>query len=424
MVDIGAEAPSPEFVALLEPVVDDMRSNLDTLAQRYVRIVVEHDPGLGDDAVMFDVIRRAARANLSDVVDLLSGSRLRYEAPPENLALATALAQRDHPASTLIQGTRNGQRPFIEDLLRSFAGLTSDAGLLSEVTIWAHERVLTYLDSVLARMIDELASERRRWEGTPEARRWRTIRAILDGRLTDEAKAAQRLGHALTFEQLAMIVYCEEQPQGQSDSGANWLDDVARELARMLGAASYFTVPAGPGELYAWVSVKENPKVEALKQLGMPAGVGAAIGMAARGLEGFRRSHQQAQWALQIARQLRDPARVVSYQAVSGMSLLRDDPGQVRQFIALQLGGLAALDHGAARLRQTVLVALEEGMNASRAAKRLHMHRNTALYQLRSAEDLRGRPLDEQRFELELALRIVELFGNELLLPASGTGAR
>jgi DNA-binding PucR family transcriptional regulator len=65
-------------------------------------------------------------------------------------------------------------------------------------------------------------------------------------------------------------------------------------------------------------------------------------------------------------------------------------------------------------LRETVLAWLAEGGNARRAAERLHAHKNTVLYRLQRAQQLIGRPLDEGRGDLELALNALRWLGPRL----------
>jgi DNA-binding PucR family transcriptional regulator len=69
------------------------------------------------------------------------------------------------------------------------------------------------------------------------------------------------------------------------------------------------------------------------------------------------------------------------------------------------------------RLRETAYVFIEAGSNARLAADRLFAHKNTVLYRLRRAETMRGRPLDQRHFELEVALRLVRTLGDWALPP-------
>jgi hypothetical protein len=69
-------------------------------------------------------------------------------------------------------------------------------------------------------------------------------------------------------------------------------------------------------------------------------------------------------------------------------------------------------------LRETLLAWLAEGGNARRAAERLHAHKNTVLYRLQRAQRLLGRPLDQDRGALELALSAVRALGPQVAGPS------
>ena len=53
------------------------------------------------------------------------------------------------------------------------------------------------------------------------------------------------------------------------------------------------------------------------------------------------------------------------------------------------------------------------------AAERLHVHKNTVKYRVDRAVAARGRPLDEDRLELELALVATRWLGRAVLGPAA-----
>lgn len=409
-----ADPPSPGVVGLLSAVIDDVLPHTEELARQSIAIIVAEDPRLAGDDSVVQTMERAAVANIRATLPAFTARRPREDVPVESLALATLLAERDLDLGVLIQIYRTGQRPMYERLLREFAGRTSDAALLSEATVWASHRYFSYLDLVLSRSAEQHSIERQRWRRESASRRWRAVRDILDGRLADEKVAGHRLGHDLAGIHLAMIAVRTEHTESADDHPRS-LVDVVRDLGSRLGGRDTFTVSAGPGELYAWVALPRCLAPAQLDDLETPDGVAISAGIPAPGLTGFKRSHEQAGWALRIARRPHRRSRVVAYGSYSAMPLIRDDPEQLRQFVALHLGGLAAKDEAAARARSTLLATLAEGMNASRAAKRLYLHKNTVLYRLKSAEVLRGRPLSEQRFELEFALRLVETLGDAVL---------
>ncbi len=79
------------------------------------------------------------------------------------------------------------------------------------------------------------------------------------------------------------------------------------------------------------------------------------------------------------------------------------------------LGGLATDDEAHARLRETVRVLLAHQGSHTAAAAELSLHRNTVLYRVRRAEESRGRPLDDGRLDLEVALLVCRLLGRRVL---------
>jgi hypothetical protein len=93
------------------------------------------------------------------------------------------------------------------------------------------------------------------------------------------------------------------------------------------------------------------------------------------------------------------------------LALVREDPELIGDFMRRKLGGLAGDDPATERLRESVLVWLREGSNATVAATRLHTHKNTVRYRLQKAEEALGHPLNEDRLGLELALTLAVRFG-------------
>jgi DNA-binding PucR family transcriptional regulator len=68
------------------------------------------------------------------------------------------------------------------------------------------------------------------------------------------------------------------------------------------------------------------------------------------------------------------------------------------------LGDLAVDSPRNRGLRETALVFLRTGGSYTATAEQLILHRNTAQYRVRQAEEVRGRPLREGRLDVELAL--------------------
>jgi DNA-binding PucR family transcriptional regulator len=198
------------------------------------------------------------------------------------------------------------------------------------------------------------------------------------------------------------------------------LEAQAANAARAAGGPRALTLATGEGTLWAWVATADAPDLDAVAaalEESLAAGQGVALGTPDHGLPGFRRGHAEALHARRIA-ELGGRAGVVRYDEVELVSLASGDLERLGLFVRRTLGPLCADDDATERLRETLLAWLAEGGNARRAAERLHAHKNTVLYRLQRAQLLLGRPLDEDRGALELAIRAVRSLGPRVAGPA------
>jgi DNA-binding PucR family transcriptional regulator len=129
-----------------------------------------------------------------------------------------------------------------------------------------------------------------------------------------------------------------------------------------------------------------------------------AIGSRGVGIEGFRRSHLDALTAQRMLARLESKAHYVSFDRARLASLITVDREGAEHFIRDTLGELATAD---TQLRATIETFLDEGCNASRAADRLSVHRNTLLRRLDTADTLLPRPLQDNRVHVGVALEVL-----------------
>ncbi|HET6985287.1 MAG TPA: helix-turn-helix domain-containing protein, partial [Kribbella sp.] len=147
-----------------------------------------------------------------------------------------------------------------------------------------------------------------------------------------------------------------------------------------------------------------------------------AVGSPAAGADGFRVTHLEALRAQQVALAARDRAhRVTTFtdQQVRTAAMMAADPEGTRRLVRNALGPLAADTETAARLRETLLVFLAEKGSYLATADRVHLHKNTVKYRVDKALEERGRPLDDERLELELALVACRWLAGSVLMPAA-----
>jgi DNA-binding PucR family transcriptional regulator len=136
------------------------------------------------------------------------------------------------------------------------------------------------------------------------------------------------------------------------------------------------------------------------------------------GIEGFRRSHQQAEDARTVAIASGSSVhRVIlaSDPGVSVAALVGRDVEAASAWVGEVLGPLASGSESDARLRDTLLVYLRTGSSYTTAADELHLHVNSVKYRIRRAVERRGKPIADDRTDVEVALLLCHWFGTAVL---------
>ena len=168
-----------------------------------------------------------------------------------------------------------------------------------------------------------------------------------------------------------------------------------------------------------------DPDIEgcerALRVAGV-TGVRVALGGAEPGMEGFRGSHRQALEAQQVLLAGQRTRRAVIGHREPGVSvaaMLAGDLERTRLQVRAALGPLAADDDATERLRETLLVFLEAGSSYTATAARHALHKNSVKYRIERALEQRGRPLGDDRIDVELALIACRWLGAALFAATS-----
>jgi DNA-binding PucR family transcriptional regulator len=146
-----------------------------------------------------------------------------------------------------------------------------------------------------------------------------------------------------------------------------------------------------------------------------------AIGLPAPGVAGFRASHEQALAAAAFGMSSRSGQWLFDYADVDMLVMLSAQPDLARQFVRRELGDLAGPGDTAVTLRATLKCYLDTERSLSAAADRLHVARNTVAYRVQRAEQLRGRPIDSRRMQLQAALALAEELGDTVLGDSADT---
>ena len=149
--------------------------------------------------------------------------------------------------------------------------------------------------------------------------------------------------------------------------------------------------------------------------VGVDGDIHFAFGDAAKGTTGFRLTHRQALAAQAVALAAGSPPRAVAFSEVAPVAMMLGSSDLLRAWVLSTLAGLAADDEHHARLRETLLAFLQSGGSYKTTAERLMLHKNTVQYRIRKAEESLGRPVGENRHDVELALQASHWLGSSVL---------
>jgi DNA-binding PucR family transcriptional regulator len=335
------------------------------------------------------------------------------EPPPAAVDSAREFVRQGFPLDSLIRAYHIGQATFFRRWVAaaSRADDPDDRAYAIEVgALWTFD----YIEALSAGIVRRYAEERERWVRSAAAVRSQAVEALLSGDPVDVGATSSRLRYDLGREHLAFVVW-HAAPAATGDEALATLERAALQLAGALTDGRPLLVPRARLVIAGWIGYADRPDSSALDRLTFdtrrfPA-VRSAFGSPGRGVAGFCRSHREALHARRIAEVTnRRPGVVTWYRQVALASLASVDIAQAREFVAAELGPLAAVDDDkTARLAGTLRVYLEENMSPRRTATRLGVHENTITNRIRAAQEQLADPIEQRACELQVALRLVGL---------------
>jgi DNA-binding PucR family transcriptional regulator len=246
------------------------------------------------------------------------------------------------------------------------------------------------------------------------------IEELLRGDPVDLAVAEGALSYRLRQNHVAVVLWSTSKSPG---------DEILRQLERLLQQAAVAAgcsgqplfVPRDRSTGWGWIPLGRGRASVAVEG-DTDGNHWIALGSPAAGTDGFRITHLEALRAQQVALAGQDRAQQVTAftdPQVRAAALMAADLEETRRLVRKALGPLAADTETAARLRETLQVFLTEKGSYLATAERIHLHKNTVKYRVDKALEERGRPLDDERLELELALVACRWLAASVLVPAT-----
>ncbi|MFE8953652.1 PucR family transcriptional regulator [Streptomyces althioticus] len=378
---------------------------------------------LRGDQLMLDLLHASVESNVKTFFHIA-----RYgvpvdtvEAPWPAVEYARRLAQREISSNALLRAYRLGHRRALEWVAGELAVVEPDGRISFAALQMLQDTAFAYIDRVSEQVVAEYETERERWLANRSTIRTATLSALLAGEEVDVAAAEQVLGYRLRQEHLGLVLWSDERMASTGPLAR--LGQLTGEMAQEIGSeASPLFVPQDRSLGWGWVPLPAGASIDLDRLARCLGGAGdevkAAIGAVGTGPAGFRATHRQALQAHQVAVAGADRAhRITSFTApgLRAAAILAGDLTTARDLVTSMLGGLAQDDEGVERLRETLTVFLQENQSFVATAAKVHLHKNTVKYRVDKAVRLRGRPLDEDRFDLELALAACRWLGPAVL---------
>jgi hypothetical protein len=387
-----------------------------------VELLTREIPALRDDERVVALLEASVAGNVATLLDVFQHGidPADVEAPAAAIEYARRLAQRGVPIIALIRAYRIGHARFLHWCFEELTREEGDSEASNEATRRMADLSFTYIDHISERVIGFYEQERDRWLHNRATVRAARVRALLAGEQLDLGATESSLNYRLRQRHLGLVMWTREPTGGNEELLV--LERVAVRLAELLGHGRALFVPCDESGAWTWFPLVADRRVT-VAELTAAAGdpnVRVAFGDPADGVEGFRRTHHEAIRAQAVALAAGSAgAEVTAFADIRPIALMASDLEATRAWVLDTLGALAIDDEQHARLRTTLRVFLSTGGSYTATAERLTMHKNTIHYRVGRAEEIRGRPIQSDRLDVELALLACDSLGGAVLRPGA-----
>lgn len=398
-------------------VVSRLAAELDEVTARTQAVLMEEVADLRGDAQLVQLMRDNVAANIDTVFSAIRhGIPVEHvEAPTAALEYARRLAQRDISANALVRAYRIGHQEVLKILLEEIRAAELDPQRRLDVFDEIVAVTFRYIDWISQQVLTIYQVEHDRWQQSRNHMRAAEIRRVLESDEDIDIDAvAAALRYPLRSHHLALVLWCEESAEQDE---LTTLERYVYEYATTVGARDRaLFVSADRLTGWAWIPLEPGRRVP------LPDTANSSINLAAGqplpGVEGFRRSHRQAQLVHAVLTAAgTGPARAASAAEPGLMlaGLAGGDLAEARVWVHEVLGPLASADARDERLRETLRVFLRAGQSFTAAAGELHLHFNSVKYRVARAIERRGRPITADVLDVEVALLLCHWYGAAIL---------
>ena len=397
------QRPSPRVGELIRQgartVLDAPQEWLD----EFERATMASNPSVAEDPVLAEAARRSVRSNLlhwaaANVSN--PGAPVPANLGPEPLSIARDMVRRGLAPFSFRPAQSVGWQIWMDVVF----SLTSDPDELRELLAVSFRSISDFIDATSAGIAALVQQEREELVRGTHAERREVTALILDGAPISRSRAEARLGYALNRAHTGAVIWSDE-----PDGDLSQLDHVADAFGHAAGFSRPLSVIASTASRWVWVADACLDVERVHRAVESTAGARIAIGTAAKGVEGFRRTHLEALTAQRMVAGLHSRQRVAFFADVQLIALFAHDPQAASDFIKNTLGDF---ESASPELHKTVLTFVNEQCNIGRTTKLLYTHRNTLLRRLERAQQLLPRPLAHSSVHVAVALEALQWRGH------------
>jgi hypothetical protein len=384
-------------------------------------LIVREIPQLRSDNRVLALLEASVSENVATTLHILEHGIAvdNVHAPAAAAEYARRLAQRGVPMTALLRAYRIGATRFQDWCLRELGRHTDDPAVLNAAGPRIAEITAVYIDRVSEELVTLYAAEQGNWLRNLSVARAARVRALLRAERVDIDSSEAILGYRLRQHHLGVVCWIDV--ADASGGALTRLERAAAEVCGLVGGAGRpLFLPQDESSAWAWLplGVRDTARLKA-EPAASADGVRFALGAVGAALPGFRRTHRQALGAQAVALAAGPAGRMVTcFTDVAPVALMSGSVELAREWVAETLGALADADEHNARLRDTLRIFLQENGSFKATAERMTLHKNTVQYRVRKAEEGLGRPLEENRLDVELALLASHWLGTAVLRPS------
>jgi hypothetical protein len=421
----GVSADDGIIAKAAATIVSSLADQVDDITRSTQELLVSAIAELRGDALLLQLLRDTVSSNIDTFF-----SAIRHRIPIEHieppaaaLEYARRLAQREVSANALVRAYRLGHQAVLKIALEEVRASELDAKLSLSVYERFAAISFDYIDRISQLVVATYQDERERWLGNRNTMRASRVRELLEGVDVDvdvDAVVAA-IHYPLKRIHVALIVWSQESESGDKLTP---MERFVHKLAGSIGAHEsplFISIDHVTG--WAWIPLPLNAAPGALGRIRAVAETKTdapwiAAGNPLPGIDGFRRSHQQAQDARGVA--IASGGNVPRFIAAGDRglavaALVGNNLEAASTWVAEVLGPLSSPTESDERLRETLRVFLRTGSSNKAAAEELHLHINSVKYRVHRAVERRGRPISDDRLDVEVALILCQWFGAAVL---------